>query len=88
MNSPNNNPWQSLLYPDKGLQSNYCRNPDPKTFHGIMCYTTSRQVQWAYCDVDCPHCRDGIQNPGEDGVDCGGHCEETFPDDPQYKCNP
>ena len=29
--------------------------------------------------LQCPSCRDGIKNQGEDGVDCGGPCLDRCP---------
>ena len=29
------------------------------------------------CDLTCVSCSDGIQNPGEDGIDCGGPCANS-----------
>jgi hypothetical protein len=35
-------------YPDKGLDSNFCRNPDGEDT--IWCYTTDPDVRWSFCD--------------------------------------
>ncbi|XP_042337692.1 plasminogen-like, partial [Plectropomus leopardus] len=42
-------------YPCKGLDNNYCRNPDQK--ERPWCYTTDPETPWEYCDV--PSCQDG-----------------------------
>ena len=34
--------------PEKGLDSNYCRNPDGGDT--IWCYTTNPDEKWDYCD--------------------------------------
>ncbi|XP_051868163.1 plasminogen [Pristis pectinata] len=52
-------PWSSLVphqhsrtpenYPCKGLESNYCRNPDNE--REPWCYTTNPEIRWEYCRV-------------------------------------
>uniref|UniRef100_A0A8D2JJR7 Kringle domain-containing protein n=1 Tax=Sciurus vulgaris TaxID=55149 RepID=A0A8D2JJR7_SCIVU len=39
-------------FPCKGLDENYCRNPDGET--APWCYTTDSKVRWEYCTV--PSC--------------------------------
>ncbi|XP_029532643.1 plasminogen [Oncorhynchus nerka] len=40
-------------HPDKGLESNNCRNPD-NDVNGPWCYTTDRNKKWDYCQIpDC-----------------------------------
>uniref|UniRef100_A0A671NM84 Plasminogen-like n=1 Tax=Sinocyclocheilus anshuiensis TaxID=1608454 RepID=A0A671NM84_9TELE len=46
-------------HPDKGLESNQCRNPD-NDVNGPWCYTTDRNKKWDYCQI--PDC---------DGLKCG-----------------
>ncbi|KAK9531254.1 hypothetical protein VZT92_010689 [Zoarces viviparus] len=41
-------------YPCKGLDSNYCRNPDNERMP--WCYTTDPETRWEYCKV--PSCGD------------------------------
>ncbi|XP_059211902.1 plasminogen isoform X2 [Centropristis striata] len=41
-------------YPCKGLDNNYCRNPDNERMP--WCYTTDAQTRWEYCKV--PSCAD------------------------------
>lgn len=36
-------------YPDAGLESNYCRNPDGEA--GAWCYTTDKNTRWEFCDI-------------------------------------
>ncbi|EAW47597.1 lipoprotein, Lp(a)-like 2, isoform CRA_a [Homo sapiens] len=36
-------------YPNDGLISNYCRNPDCSA--GPWCYTTDPNVRWEYCNL-------------------------------------
>jgi len=47
-------------YPCKGLDSNYCRNPDNEMMP--WCYTTDPNTRWEYCRV--PSCGDA-PGPGE-----------------------
>ncbi|XP_071762954.1 plasminogen [Centroberyx gerrardi] len=46
-------------YPCKGLDNNYCRNPDNERMP--WCYTTDSETRWEYCKV--PSCGDA---PGPD----------------------
>ncbi|XP_077590689.1 plasminogen isoform X2 [Stigmatopora nigra] len=46
-------------YPCKGLDNNYCRNPDNE--RKPWCYTTDPDTRWEYCSI--PTCGDG---PGPD----------------------
>uniref|UniRef100_A0A667Z6Z1 Plasminogen n=1 Tax=Myripristis murdjan TaxID=586833 RepID=A0A667Z6Z1_9TELE len=46
-------------YPCKGLDNNYCRNPDNEKMP--WCYTTDSETRWEYCKV--PSCGDA---PGPD----------------------
>eukprot|EP00058_Branchiostoma_floridae_P005644 XP_002591132.1 hypothetical protein BRAFLDRAFT_105524 [Branchiostoma floridae] len=42
-------PTHHTLYPDAGLEENFCRNPDNK--ERPWCYTTDESRRWDYCDV-------------------------------------
>uniref|UniRef100_A0A3Q3XDI1 Plasminogen n=1 Tax=Mola mola TaxID=94237 RepID=A0A3Q3XDI1_MOLML len=44
-------------YPCKGLENNYCRNPDNERMP--WCYTTDTETRWEYCRV--PNCGDGAR---------------------------
>ncbi|KAM3603515.1 uncharacterized protein V6R79_023870 [Siganus canaliculatus] len=44
-------------YPCKGLDNNYCRNPDNERMP--WCYTTDPNTRWEYCRV--PTCGDGAR---------------------------
>ncbi|KAJ8396209.1 hypothetical protein AAFF_G00020760 [Aldrovandia affinis] len=46
-------------HPDKGLESNQCRNPDGDV-NGPWCYTTDPSKKWDYCQI--PDCS---------GLECG-----------------
>ncbi|KAL0967413.1 hypothetical protein UPYG_G00251930 [Umbra pygmaea] len=45
-------------HPDKGLESNNCRNPD-NDVNGPWCYTTDRNKKWDYCQI--PDCEAGVK---------------------------
>lgn len=38
-----------IRYPDKGLDDNYCRNPDGR--HRPWCFTTDPNTPWEYCNI-------------------------------------
>lgn len=38
-----------IRFPDKGLDDNYCRNPDGR--HRPWCFTTDPNTPWEYCDI-------------------------------------
>ena len=38
-----------VRFPDKGLDDNYCRNPDGR--HRPWCFTTDPNTPWEYCDI-------------------------------------
>jgi hypothetical protein len=44
-------------YPEFGLESNYCRNPDGGDT--IWCYTTDDYTEWEYCDP-LPDCNEEL----------------------------
>uniref|UniRef100_A0A8B9IRQ4 Plasminogen n=1 Tax=Amazona collaria TaxID=241587 RepID=A0A8B9IRQ4_9PSIT len=49
---PHKHGWIPDRYPCKGLEKNYCRNPDGEK--RPWCYTTTSSVRWEYCAI--PHC--------------------------------
>ncbi|XP_061234719.1 plasminogen-like isoform X1 [Neopsephotus bourkii] len=49
---PHKHGWIPGRYPCKGLEENYCRNPDGEK--RPWCYTTMSSVRWEYCAI--PHC--------------------------------
>ncbi|KFP33161.1 Plasminogen, partial [Colius striatus] len=53
---PHRHGWIPDRYPCKGLEENYCRNPDGEK--RPWCYTINSSVRWEYCAI--PHC-DGIE---------------------------
>ncbi|TNN42854.1 Plasminogen [Liparis tanakae] len=55
-------------YPCKGLDSNYCRNPDNE--RKPWCYTTDAETRWEYCRV--PSCGDAA------GPDCKSGNGDTY----------
>lgn len=38
-----------IRYPEKGLDDNYCRNPDGR--HRPWCFTTDPNTPWEYCNI-------------------------------------
>uniref|UniRef100_A0A8C7ISC8 Hepatocyte growth factor a n=1 Tax=Oncorhynchus kisutch TaxID=8019 RepID=A0A8C7ISC8_ONCKI len=46
---PHRHPYQPKKYPDKGLNDNYCRNPDNRL--RPWCYTMDPQTPWEYCNI-------------------------------------
>ncbi|XP_038623659.1 plasminogen-like isoform X2 [Tachyglossus aculeatus] len=58
--SPHVPKYSPTLYPYKGLEENYCRNPDLDS-QGPWCYTTDPEKRYDYCDIpeceeECMHC--------------------------------
>ncbi|XP_027652786.2 plasminogen-like isoform X4 [Falco peregrinus] len=49
---PHKHGWIPDRYPCKGLEENYCRNPDGEK--RPWCYTINGNVRWEYCAI--PHC--------------------------------
>lgn len=59
-NAPHNHTTTPVTYPDAGLVSNYCRNP--QSAPTIWCFTTDRSVRWELCSpigVIRPGCPQG-----------------------------
>ncbi|XP_043569706.1 hepatocyte growth factor isoform X1 [Chiloscyllium plagiosum] len=51
---PHKHRFNPERYPDKGLDDNYCRNPDGRT--KPWCYTLDPHTPWEYCDIkECVH---------------------------------
>ncbi|MFT7799312.1 hepatocyte growth factor isoform X2 [Arapaima gigas] len=46
---PHKHPFHPKRYPDKGLNDNYCRNPDNRL--RPWCYTADPKTPWEYCNV-------------------------------------
>ncbi|XP_071596574.1 plasminogen-like isoform X1 [Heliangelus exortis] len=59
--SPHRHGWIPGRYPCKGLEENYCRNPDGEK--RPWCYTLNSSVRWEYCAI--PHC-DGAEQGNAD----------------------
>ncbi|NWV64471.1 PLMN protein, partial [Malurus elegans] len=47
--SPHKHGWIPDRYPCKGLEENYCRNPDGEK--KPWCYTTDSSMRWEYCTI-------------------------------------
>jgi len=61
--SPHTHTITANLYPDSGLDGNYCRNPDNSNF--VWCYTTDPNVRWQTCALAPPqqYCTPSPCNP-------------------------
>uniref|UniRef100_A0A672GQQ6 Hepatopoietin-A n=1 Tax=Salarias fasciatus TaxID=181472 RepID=A0A672GQQ6_SALFA len=49
LEEPHKHPYHPNRYPDKGLDDNYCRNPDGR--HRPWCFTTDPNTPWEYCHI-------------------------------------
>ncbi|XP_075900555.1 hepatocyte growth factor isoform X2 [Nelusetta ayraudi] len=58
LDRPHKHLFHPKRHPDKGLQDNYCRNPDGR--HRPWCYTTDPDAPWEYCDIKVCECYEGF----------------------------
>uniref|UniRef100_A0A3B4ULC3 Hepatocyte growth factor n=1 Tax=Seriola dumerili TaxID=41447 RepID=A0A3B4ULC3_SERDU len=49
LDEPHKHLYHPKRYPDKGLDDNYCRNPDGR--HRPWCFTTDPNKPWEYCNI-------------------------------------
>uniref|UniRef100_A0A8C2WTF0 Hepatocyte growth factor n=1 Tax=Cyclopterus lumpus TaxID=8103 RepID=A0A8C2WTF0_CYCLU len=49
LDDPHKHLYHPKMYPDKGLDDNYCRNPDGR--HKPWCFTTDPNTPWEYCNI-------------------------------------
>ncbi|XP_068595517.1 hepatocyte growth factor [Brachionichthys hirsutus] len=49
LDRPHNHLYQPRRHPEKGLDDNYCRNPDGR--HRPWCFTTDPNTLWEYCNI-------------------------------------
>ncbi|XP_054633082.1 hepatocyte growth factor [Dunckerocampus dactyliophorus] len=49
LDEPHKHLYHPERYPDKGLDDNYCRNPDGR--HRPWCFTTDPSISWEYCNI-------------------------------------
>uniref|UniRef100_A0AAQ5ZFV6 Hepatopoietin-A n=1 Tax=Amphiprion ocellaris TaxID=80972 RepID=A0AAQ5ZFV6_AMPOC len=49
LDEPHKHLYHPRRYPDKGLDDNYCRNPDGR--HRPWCFTTDPNTPWEYCNI-------------------------------------
>uniref|UniRef100_A0A6Q2XRU5 Hepatopoietin-A n=1 Tax=Esox lucius TaxID=8010 RepID=A0A6Q2XRU5_ESOLU len=63
---PHRHPYQPKKYPDKGLNDNYCRNPNNRL--RPWCFTMDPLTPWEYCNIS-------VCDPGNDtGVEATRSC--------------
>nr|XP_020468372.1 hepatocyte growth factor [Monopterus albus] len=56
LDEPHKHLYHPKRYPEKGLDDNYCRNPDGR--HRPWCFTTDPNTPWEYCNIkvcETPH---------------------------------
>ncbi|KAI5615090.1 plasminogen precursor [Silurus asotus] len=63
--SPHISNFNPSTHPNKGLESNNCRNPDGDV-NGPWCYTTDRSKKWDYCQI--PDCERDVAKCGQPAV--------------------
>ncbi|XP_073667451.1 apolipoprotein(a)-like isoform X3 [Paramisgurnus dabryanus] len=68
LQTPHNHDRTEENYPCKGLEENYCRNPDNE--RAPWCYTTDPETRWEYCNVHS--CEDPSRPAAEDCMHCTG----------------
>lgn len=79
--SPHGHVYRPEAYPDAGLDSNYCRNPDGH--QALWCYTTGA-TRWGYCvpkGAAAPGkgaCKPDDESLSGEGVDYRGCQDETM----------
>uniref|UniRef100_A0A7N8YM71 Hepatocyte growth factor n=1 Tax=Mastacembelus armatus TaxID=205130 RepID=A0A7N8YM71_9TELE len=49
LDEPHKHLYHPKRYPEKGLDDNYCRNPDGR--HRPWCFTTDPNTPWEYCNI-------------------------------------
>ncbi|KAM8892818.1 hepatocyte growth factor [Spinachia spinachia] len=49
LDDPHKHPYHPKKYPDKGLDDNYCRNPNGR--HKPWCFTVDPNTPWEYCNI-------------------------------------
>uniref|UniRef100_A0A8C7XRA7 Hepatocyte growth factor n=1 Tax=Oryzias sinensis TaxID=183150 RepID=A0A8C7XRA7_9TELE len=49
LDEPHKHLFHPKRYPDKGLDDNYCRNPNGR--HRPWCFTTDPNTPWEYCNI-------------------------------------
>ncbi|XP_058502441.1 hepatocyte growth factor isoform X1 [Solea solea] len=49
LDEPHKHLYHPKRFPDKGLDDNYCRNPDGR--HRPWCFTTDPNTPWEYCSI-------------------------------------
>ncbi|XP_029910495.1 hepatocyte growth factor [Myripristis murdjan] len=66
LDEPHKHLYHPKRYPDKGLDDNYCRNPDGR--HRPWCFTTDPHTPWEYCNIKV--CDTPIKRNVEETTEC------------------
>lgn len=64
---PQSHDFSPDAYPNSGLESNYCRNPNDAT--SPWCYTTNPYRRWGYCEVPSCNESEAEKNPKQGGIE-------------------
>ncbi|XP_056138083.1 hepatocyte growth factor [Lampris incognitus] len=66
LEDPHRHLYHPTRYPDKGLDDNYCRNPDGR--HRPWCFTTDPHAPWEYCNIKV--CAEAVESTVEETSEC------------------
>uniref|UniRef100_A0AAV2KWI9 Hepatocyte growth factor n=1 Tax=Knipowitschia caucasica TaxID=637954 RepID=A0AAV2KWI9_KNICA len=66
LEEPHKHLYHPKRYPDRGLEDNYCRNPDGR--HRPWCFTTDPHTPWEYCHIRA--CDSPPQPPSGETTEC------------------
>lgn len=74
LEEPHHHLYHPKRYPDKGLDDNYCRNPDGR--HRPWCFTTDPLMPWDYCHIKA--CDSPPMKSSEDTTECSRGRGESY----------
>lgn len=84
--TPHKHTRTAANYPGKGLDANYCRNPDGEP-EGNWCYTDDPEVRWEYCGIEecAAECAENIASyrGKRDVTETGRQCQPWTSQSPQ-----